>query len=81
MAAHFATASAIKCWRAYLRAAHETREREAARLIARYRAIDELCQVEPDENGTFERAYTRRPLGPLSESEIAFLKCNSKAAE
>lgn len=79
-AARFATTAALKWWTIYLRALRETREREAARLIARYRPADNVCRFECAEMETSRQPRTSR-LGPLSVSEIMMFKSNSKTAE
>jgi hypothetical protein len=53
--ARYIAAAALTCWRHVLTAMRESREREAARVIARYRHLSEDA----------ERFYQREKLGDL----------------
>jgi hypothetical protein len=75
--ARAATAGALKFWRAYIRAMHESRRREAAMFVALRCPDLDPADFMYREYG-IETKRDRRRHGPLSDEEIAFLKTHAK---
>ena len=78
MTARLATAGALRFWRAYMKALHEARRREAALLLVQYCPDFDPAEFMRREYG-IEPRQRRRGHGPLTDEEIAFLKRESKA--
>jgi hypothetical protein len=80
MIGRLATAAALRFWKAYIRAMHESRRREAAMLVALHCPDVDPAEFMRGEYGVGAPERRRRD-GPLSDAEIAFLKSHSKASD
>jgi hypothetical protein len=78
IAARVASAGALRFWKAYIRAMHESRRREAAMFVALRCPDLDPADFMYAEYGIGAPERGRRD-GPLSDAEIAFLDRHSKA--